>query len=255
MIDICINPLSANHQYHQFSQIEEALEEMISCFKYMRPALDWSRARLIYDDSIEARSLMVGGAGIVAEVSALSNGDVRRQWFIYTKNRAFRAQGEHVTAAVSHDEGPDNKESLKGELRKDLIRDGSHWLSFGGTGLNVRAKLMVSHENTLAPISVVNTSRLSSFQTWWPRYEPSKKHGPTGYFRAGGKWVSQMPLDDHAAQEVLMTSVELDGDRYARHGELYYRFLKTHPDRDIYHGFLLEREEVPGLIFKTLEAR
>jgi hypothetical protein len=232
--------------------VEAAIAEMVSCFKYILPTLEWRRPRLIYDDSIEARGLIPGSAGFISEVNALSNGDIKRQWFIYTRNRALRTQSELSTVCVSSDYDGENGESIKGQIRRDLLQHGSKWLSFGGTKLNMQRRLRI-RENGSALISVINASDLNAFQLWWPRYEASEKHRKTGYFRAGGEWVSPMPLDDHTAHEVLMTSVEHCGDRYARHGSEYYRFPKTHPDGEIYHGFLVKRDEIPDSVLKDLE--
>ena len=208
---------------------------------------------MIYDDSIEARGLMPGSAGIISEVNALSNGDIKRQWFIYTRNHALRAQSEFFTVIVSGDNDGDKGENIEGQVRRDLLQQDSKWLSFGGTTLNMHPRLRIWRENGSALISVRNASDLNAFKFWWPRYEASEKHRKTGYFRAGGEWVFPMPLDHYTAHEVLMTSVERYGDRYARYGSEYYRFPKTHPDGEIYHGFSVERDECQILVLRDLE--
>jgi hypothetical protein len=99
---------------------------------------------------------------------------------------------------------------------------------------------------------VINAFNLNTFQPWWPRYEASKKHRTVGYFLAG-EWVSPMPLDDRTAQEVLMTSAQGGSDRYALHQGQYYRFPRTHIDREIFHGFLITRGQVPPTALEDIE--
>jgi hypothetical protein len=246
LADVFINPLSACRQHYEAAQVETAIAEMVDCFKYLRPALEWMRARLVYDDSIEARSLTRDGANIISEVSSLTNGDVRRQWFIYTKNRALPAQSNHRTVTISGDGQHEEPTNLTGEIRPDLVYQDAKWLSFGGTRLNEQPRLNIWREDCRILISVMNASDLNGFQSWWPRYEASEKHGKIGYFRAGGEWVSPMPLDDSTAQEVLMTSLSIGNDRYAFYRGEYYRFTKTHPDREVFHGFSVTRGDVPA---------
>jgi hypothetical protein len=188
------------------------------------------------------------GRTLSSEVNKISNGDVRKQWFFYTRNRAVRAQSDLSTVVLT-----DEIELQCGEIRRELLRNEAKWLSFGGKPLNTRPLLRVLREDDNTLISVVNACGLNAFRQLWPRYEPSKKHGKHGYHAAGGDWVSPMPLGDEAAQEVLMTSVGHGDDRYAaREGE-YYRFPRTHPGQDIFHGFSIFREDIPAVVLVALE--
>jgi hypothetical protein len=253
LADVCINPLSACGQHYAAAEVEATITEMVACFKYLRPALEWRRATLVYDNSIESRSLTRNGTGIISEVSKLLNGDVRRQWFIYTKNRALLAQSDLCTVTISSDSEGGQPANLTGEIRQDLVYHDAKWLSFGGTILNERPRMDVWREDVRMQISVANASDLNRFQPWWPRYEASDKHRKTGYFRAGGEWVSPMPLDPRTAQEVLLSSVCAGDDRYALYRGEYYRFAKTHDGREIFHGFSVTRGEVPAAVLNDIE--
>lgn len=242
MFDIFINPLSANGQHHVTSRLERTITEMVSCLKFARPALQHKRARLIYDDTVEARSLTVGGVGFLAEINALSNRDTRVQWFLYTKNYALRASSELCLVVVSDYDGEPG--DVEGFLRQELVVQDAKWLSFGGTVLSDQPRLNVTGRESGSRISLQNASTLLAFKNWWPRYEASPKHRKEGYW-ASGEWVSPMPLDNQIAQEVLLTSILSGNDRYALHAGEYYRFPLTHPGQQVYHGFSVDENEVP----------
>lgn len=126
------------------------------------------------------------------------------------------------------------------------------WLSFGGTPLNQRSELSILPRHLGSATGVKNASDLASFRVWWPRYERSHKHRNEGYWRAGGEWVSPMPLDDDTAQEILLTSVSLGDDRYAIYRGQYFQFPRTHTDSEIFHGFAVDPGEVPGTVVARL---
>jgi hypothetical protein len=126
-------------------------------------------------------------------------------------------------------------------------------LSFGGTAIDEHPELKVSFEDNFTQLRIANAFDLNTFIRWWPRYEASGKHRKDGYFREGGEWVSPMPLDAHTAQTVLITSV-LDGsDRFGYYQGQYYRFARTHADKEIFHGFSITRDEVPVGILQVIE--
>jgi hypothetical protein len=227
---------------------------MISCFRYMLPALDGKRARLVYDDSIEQRGVSAASVGIISEVNTLMNGDLRRQWFIYTKNRASPATSDPRSVVISGANSCEGCGYIEGEIRSDLLQEGAKWLSFGGTALGIEQRLRVLQKNGSGPVIVTNAIDLTTFKPWWPQYEASSKHRAEGYFRSGGQWVSPMPLNSEAATEALMASVQYCGDRYALYCGKYYRFPKTHIDRNVYHGFLIDRDGVPESILNELES-
>jgi hypothetical protein len=140
VIDVFINPLSANGQHYVTAHVESTIAEMVACFQYILHALKRGRVRLIYDESIEARSLMRNGSGIISEINRLPNGDVTRQWFLYTKNHAIRAQSDVCQVVIYGDD----KMELQGEVREEFVHQDSKWLSFGGAPINEHPRLHVS---------------------------------------------------------------------------------------------------------------
>jgi len=63
-----------------------------------------------------------------------------------------------------------------------------------------------------------------------------------------------MPVDDDEAQRLLLASMTIAGDRWAfhEHRSKCYRFKITHTN--VYHGYEVEREEVPPQVWTALEA-
>lgn len=250
MIELCINPISANRQYFRLEHVELSVAQMISCLKYVWHALRCRKVRLIYDDRIEARGLLHDGPGIISEINRLSNGDTRKLWFLFTKNHAARAQPNTYRVVVSSGAQPE----AEGDIGEDLFRSESKWLSFSGMVLFEQRRLYVVSGDLRAGVSIENAFDLNGFQPLWPRYEPSEKHRKTGYYRDGGEWVSPMPLDEQAAQDVLMTSAPDGNNRYAFHKGEYYRFPRTHFDQEVFHGFLISRNDVPAALLAEIEA-
>ncbi len=122
-----------------------------------------------------------------------------------------------------------------------------------GTELAMQVAFQVSKQDGSDAIAVANAVELKMFKAWFPRYEASPKHKADGYFRPGGEWVSPMPLGHDAASEALMKSVQHKDDPYAWYCGHFYRFLKTRPDDNMYHGFLVKRLEVPDAVFRHLK--
>ena len=249
MNSVCLNPLSACWQHYEIGQAEVALFKIISCFQYIRLALEHDRATLIYDDSIEQRGLVRGSGGILSEINNLPNRDLRIQWFLYTKNHAVRADLKFCTIIIVD---ADNDQSLKGEIRDELLSAGVKWLSFGGSHINEQTELEVSTEVDSINRSIPNAFCLETFVRWWPQYEASPKHRKQGYFE-GGEWVSPMPLDERTAQDVLMISIIGGTERYGYYQGEYYRFPRTHADREIFHGFSITRADVPPAVLDDIE--
>ena len=250
MISVCINPLSASGQHFEMAHVEESISKIVHCFQYILPALEAGGITLIYDESVERRGLLFDGAGIISEVNHLSNKDIKRQWFLYTKNHAVRANSVLRTVTVSAPAVADVV--LIGEISEQLMDEAAKWLSFGGSPLNEESDLEVASDDPIHNLTVPNSFDLQTFRRWWPVYAASGKHRRTGYFR-DGEWISPMPLGEREAQEALMTSVQIGSDRYAYYKGRYYRFPRTHIDHDIFHGFQIERQEVPQSALEDIE--
>jgi hypothetical protein len=248
-MDICINPLAAAWQFTSKAAIELGLTEIVNCFVYCLPALQHKRARLIYDDLIEKNGLMRGGAGFVSDINQVRNRDIARQWFLFVKNRSVRAESEPCMVSLV---GTAGTVEIAGEIRRELVQINSKWLSFRGTPFSERVALDISSETLGIRLSLANAWHLISFKAWWPEYQPSEKHRKEGYWRAGGEWVSPMPLNNDQAQAALLTSVLFGNERFSAFGNRYFRFLRTYPDKNIYHGFEVDWGDLPNQVILGL---
>ncbi|MCP4696588.1 MAG: hypothetical protein GY862_07040 [Gammaproteobacteria bacterium] len=105
---------------------------------------------------------------------------------------------------------------------------------------------------------IQNAHHLESLEPLLPRYEPHDKHPIEPYFdKQRGEKVAPMPLDATEAQQLLLISLKKEGGdrRWAYHERRrkYYRFMRTHPKRSIYHGFEVDDDdEVPQTIKNQL---
>lgn len=219
-----------------------AIKEIVECCSYVLPAIERNTVRLIYDDSMESRALTVDGANVDAEVNSIADKKSLRLWFVYTRNRSRRATSPQRETSVKCPQILG--EPLTGDIREDWRQRNAKWLSFRGTSVCDCANLSVSSIG-FSTATVENVSSIASFRKWWPIYKRSPKHRKNGYRKKGGEWVSPMGLDSDTAQKALIGSVEFNGARFAQHESKYYEFRRTHPDRDIFHGFEVTPIEVP----------
>jgi hypothetical protein len=249
--DILLNPLSADRQCHTVDEVEAVVNGIVECLVYMHPAVRCGRCRFVYDDTIEARSVSHGGQGLKSDIARIRNKDLVRQWYLYTRNRAVKAALEHCVVEIT-----DQKDGtvISGELRRELVVSDARWLSFFGRPIYSTSELNISLAGTDVTVSVQNSCGLGSFREWWPYYEASPKHRKDAY-EFEGDWVSPMPLNDSEAQEALITSVVHGSDRYSLYLGVYYRFPRTHPNRNVYHGFRMDRKEVPVQVVMEIGGR
>jgi hypothetical protein len=250
MTEVFINPLSANRQSYAREDVERLVEEIVACFGYVRPALEHGRIQIIYDDLIEQRSLTQDSTSLLGDLNLIKNRDLVRQWFLFVKNRANRNLSDPWSVAIYGVSV--ETDGVTGDVRKDAVVNDARWLSFGGTPLNQRSELSVLPTHLEVATAVNNASDVTSFRMWWPRYERSPKHKHEGYWRAGGEWVSPMPLDDDTAQEILLTSVVSGNDRFAIYRSQYFQFARTYSKSEIFHGFSVDPGDVPGSIIAQL---
>ena len=216
----------------------------------MLPAIKRGRIRLVYDACIEDRQLS-SGQHIKSSISALDP-DIRKQWYVYTKNHARQASSDLVepTSII-----PEPKFYMaKNPISQDLLHQHTKWLSFSGqqwTESPEYAITATSHQNH----SIKNAHNLDSLIPILPRYEKSPKHHRVSYC-VNGEYVSPMPLEENEAAQLLLISVpdQTGTDRWAFHEtcEKYYRFKLTHVHQNIYHGFEVENTEVPVVITQLL---
>lgn len=250
MVTFCINTLSANRQCNTPDDIGTCVSNLVACFIYLLPAIKRGRVRLIYDLCLEDRQLSTG-QHIKASISELDP-DIRKQWYVYTKNHAHPASNDLVEPISITPEPKFYR--AKNQISQDLLHQHTNWLSFGGQQWTESPAYTITirpHQN----LSIKNAHNLDSLILILPRYEESPKHHRKPYF-ANGEYVSPMPLDKNEAAQLLLISVpdQTGTDLWAFHETRgkYYRFKITYPYRNIYHGFEMESTEVPAAIQQLL---
>lgn len=188
MVTFCINTLSANRQCNTPDDILKSVSNLVDCFKHLLPAIERGRIRLVYDVCIEDRQLSTG-QHIKSSISALDP-DIRKQWYVYTKNHAYQASCDLV-APLSITPEP-NFYMTNNPISQDLLHQHTKWLSFSGqqwTEFPEYAITATPHQNS----SIKNAHNLDSLIPLLPSYEESPKHRRDPYY-ADGEYVSPMPL-------------------------------------------------------------
>lgn len=251
MKDFYINPLSVNEQCHTSSDVQNLVATLVACFNYLQPAIKKERIKLLYDSSIESRQF-IANKHFVASISDLpkDDPDIKKSWFLYTKNRAITISQSLVQTTVSSDW---SSEQVEGIISGDSLLKEAHWISFGKHLLNESPEYNVS-QNGHTQFTVRNVHHCESLKQLLPSYEPSEKHHKTSYYDyQRGEQVAAMPLDPDKAQELLLTSIVENNDRFAYHqgSGKFYRFKLTHPEQNIYHGFQIEKEEISEELVKN----
>jgi hypothetical protein len=255
MISFCINPISANEQCSDSQQIYRLVANLVECFAYLLPALGKGRARLVYDPGVEQRHLRQG-EHFLASINRLPRqhgaADVKRLWFVFTKNRAKKPPGDQVIQVTVSSPGVEAAQ-LAGEINEFLIQEHSGWLSFGGLRLTESHRLHVELGGAVI-CQVNNAHNLNSFRQLLPRYERSPKHREYPYYDSNGERVSAMPLGDDEAQALLLVSLEVANERWAYHETRRTCYCFRHTHSNTFHGYEVEQEQVPSEVWNTLFA-
>jgi hypothetical protein len=250
MVTFCINTLSANRQCNTSDDILKSVSNLVDCFKHLLPAIERGRIRLVYDACIEDRELSTG-QHIKSSISTLES-DIRKQWYVYTKNHAHQASCDLV-APLSITPKP-NFYMTNNQISQDLLRQHTKWLSFSGQQWTESPEYAITAKSHHNP-SIKNAHNLDSLIPLLPSYEESPKHHRDPYY-ANGEYVSPMPLEKKEAAQLLLVSVpdQTGTDRWAFHETLgkYFRFKLTYVHQNIYHGFEVENMEVPFVIQQLL---
>lgn len=246
-----INSLSASVPYGSANELEVQLRRVTECFELLLPMINAQKLELIYDNSIETRSLLFGEDGLPAALARISDSDVRKRWYHYTKNKSSAADREHVHIILSGGGGV-----LRGVASASLMTE-SHVIGLGGSDVHEARQFEVKNEEDVDSTNKIE-SICDSTGAWRqiPRYEASPKHRRESYVREGGEEVSPMTLDDAQAQRCLFQAIEHGGEYFGKYGRCYFRFLLTVEtiDGPIYHGFEVSTQEVPEKIILRLEA-
>jgi hypothetical protein len=250
MKDFYINPLSVNEQCHTSNEVLDLMIALVECFNYLQPAIKKERIKLLYDSSIESRQF-IANQNLLASINNLPKDepDIKKLWFLYTRKAEDVLQNP-VQTTVSSAHCP---ELVEGIISGNSVLQQAHWLSFGKHLLNEAQEYNVL-QNGHTEFTVKNVHHRNSLKQLLPSYEPSDKHRKTSYYDPQrGEQVAGMPLDSEKAQELLLTSTEENNDRFAYHQgtSKFYRFKLTHPDKNIYHGFQIEKEEISEELVKS----
>lgn len=249
MNDFYINPLSVNEQCHSSNDVLDLITALVECFNYLQPAIKKERIKLLYDSSIESRQF-ISNQNLLSSINNLPKDepDVKRLWFLYTRKAEDILQ-KPVQTTVRSSHCP---ELVDGVISGNSVLQQTNWLSFGKYLLNEAQEYSVL-QNGHSEFLVKNVHHLNSLKQLLPIYEASNKHRNISYYDAErGEPVAPMPLDSEKAQELLLTSIEENNDRFAYHqgsGE-FYRFKLTHSDKNIYHGFQINKKEISEELVK-----
>lgn len=252
MVVVCIGPLSAARHCKSREEVQAAFDAMIGCFNVLLPALSVGAAQLIYDSTTDDQSLHSDAANMADQLNWIQP-QQRKQWYLFTKNRARKASANLISVSASSE---NSKSSITGEISEDLLDPKKHWLSFGMTSV-FDSDVVTIQPDQGASIEMLNSSTTTGCDKWFPRFEASPKHGGKEYVRASGDPVAVMDLDDQRAQLALLDSIEDGKNRYATVKGRFYRFVPTRPDSapPLYHGFQVSEKEVPAEILKLLSPK
>lgn len=250
MNDFYINPLSVNEQCHSSNDVLNLIMALVECFIYLKPAIKKERIKLLYDSSIENRHFITNEY-FLASISKLPKDehDVKTLWFQYI-SKAEDVLKCPVQTTVSSSHCPELV--VEGSISGNSVLQQTYWLSFGKHSLNETQEYNVL-QNGHTEFTVKNVHHRNSLKQLLPSYEASGKHRKTSYFdQERGEQVAGMPLDYEKAQELLLISTEENDDRFAYHQESdkFYRFKLTYPDKNIYHGFQIEKKEISEELVK-----
>jgi hypothetical protein len=175
--------------------------------------------------------------------------DVKTLWFQYiSKAEDVSMYSVQTTVRSAH-----CSELVEGIISGNTVIQQTNWLSFGKHLLNEAQEYSVL-QNRHTEFTVRNAHHRNSLKQLLPNYEASGKHRKTSYYdQERGEQVAGMPLDSEKAQELLLISTEENNDRFAYHQESgkFYRFKLTHPDKNIYHGFQIKKEEISEELIKN----
>lgn len=247
-----LNPLSITARYHTTQEFYPAFTGILNCLKFIWPMISAGRASLSIDSSIGARSI-VHGENFVATLSHIRaiNGDMPRLWYLYTKNRGASTSTSVISIQVS------SKSSsciapVRGDVGEHNLRPDATWLSFGGTGLNESVELVISHGSGTFIFN--NAYHLESLCRLLPAFEHSDKHKEYSYFdQARKENVGAMPIRDTAvAGELLRNGFPLGADIISYHVPSQTIFRFRHTRANIYHGFVVQPDEIPANLLKEL---
>lgn len=248
-----INPLSANGQFTSIEHATEKISTLIEAIYHILPAVTAGRLSIIYDNQIEARSI-ISGQNILETLNSIkrtANGkDQVQKWFLFIKNHSTTKTSEALETKIYAD---DCNTSISGFASKDIIESQPGFLmSIGGS--QITESTSITTQNEAGQLTSSNAHSLETLLPLIPCYEASDKHRKESYISQKGEKVSPMPLNEREAQKLLLTAVKEGSDYWAYHRQRkeFYRYKPTHNDRLIYHGFMIDEQDVPQDVIKKI---
>lgn len=252
-MQLVLNPLSANGQCTSVEQCYAAIKGYVDFCEFCLPALTKKRIELIYDRHIEQRTLL-GEDGLTATIARLrelqGGPDVVRNWYIFTRNRS-RALPVENTVAIQLE--AKSFEPVTGSVHLSTSDEFESWISLAGDSVCDSESLTVRRGETVR--TVRNAADPTVLKSWLPSFEPNPKHRREGYMARGGEYVSPMPLDDQEANALALVSIADSSDRrwaYHEKTRTFYCFRKTYGGREVYHGYTVEKDDVPAQLIDAL---
>lgn len=248
-----VNPLSACGQCPTQENAEFVFEDFIGCIKYIWPMLQGNCAALYYESCDNPMSLLANEP-FLTTVNNLRNRDLKRLWFLYTKNRGGLQAGSPIEITFSAS-GTPNTSNAKGKMLDGLLTDDVQWLSFGGTPFNQVSDYHVQFVGLGKSIFVKNAYNESSLQPLLPFFEHHSKHLEDAYYdKKRNEQVAAMPIrKERIAGNLLRTGLEHGKKIYSYHRDSgqFYCFQLT--GGNIYHGYMIDEKEVPSPLIGLLK--
>lgn len=248
-MELYINPLSANGQCKTIAESENLIQQLYENIRFCVLLVDSGNLRIFYDPHIECREILNGQS--FNQTLGSIRPDKRRLWYTYktkyTKHLSVSSDADSIIVNLNS--------AFEGNVHINLFDESKNWLSFSCAGLH-SGEMVASSKDVIK--NIINFYSVESIKNIIPIYEPNPKHRQNLYISAAGEEVSPMPKSDVEAQNLLFSSkvVRSSPDKwaYCKSTNGFYRFKRTYPNREIFHGFLSPINEVPEeikLIFSS----
>lgn len=239
-MELYINPLSANGQCKTIAESENLIQQLYENIRFCIVLVDSGNLKIFYDPHIECREIVMGQS--FSQTLGGIHPDKRRLWYTYkTKYTKKLSVNSDMDTIVVNLNG-----ALQGNVHVNLFDESKKWLSFSCASLQSGCVVAMS-KGVLK--NIINFFSIECIKNIVPIYESNPKHRRSPYISASGEEVSPMPKSDCEAQNLLFASkvVQSNPDKwaYCNKSNEFYRFKRTYPNREIYHGFLSPISEVP----------
>jgi hypothetical protein len=247
-----INALSATGQCHTAVDAEKIVENLIDSIKHIWPMIQKERAILYYEPCSNNISICKG-VPFKTTISNLGNSDLKKLWYLYTKNTPALPSTTPVEIELLADSAnsPHTGFAVREIMTSDFI-----WISFGGNGFNETPSYQVRFKGT-KPFCVKNAHNKCTVQALLPFFQHSPKHPEQAYFDLQRKEnVAAMPIrNEKDAGDLLRIGITIDeGKRiYSYHNKRAEFFCFMETGNNVYHGYAILEENVPSPLRSRLK--